>query len=1124
MVDVTASLGVSSLSAGVHSITAVYLDDANFTGSTSGVYSDTVTNSNTNVALGADVNPSVYGQPVTFTATVTNNGTTPSGTVIFTDGATVLDTATLNGSGVATFQTSGLNVGVHAVSGLYSGDANHNGSTSNVLSDTVNKAGTTTSVGADVNPSVYGQTVNFTATISVTSPGAGTPTGNVQFFDGATSLGTVAIGGNLNKPQAGLKSAIKSVTTQVVKGVKRTVVDVTASLGVSSLSAGVHSITAVYLDDANFTGSTSGVYSDTVTNSNTNVALGADVNPSVYGQPVTFTATVTNNGTTPSGTVIFMDGATVLDTATMNGSGVATFQTSALGVGGHAISGLYSGDANHNSSTSNVLSDTVNKAGTTTSVGADVNPSVYGQTVNFTATISVTSPGAGTPTGNVQFFDGATSLGTVAIGGANKPLAGLKSTMKVVKGTKRTVVDVTASLGVSSLSAGVHSITAVYLDDANFTGSTSGVYSDTVTNSNTNVALGADVNPSVYGQPVTFTATVTNNGTTPSGTVIFTDGATVLDTATLNGSGVATFQTSGLNVGVHAVSGLYSGDANHNGSTSNVLSDTVNKAGTTTSVGADVNPSVYGQTVNFTATISVTSPGAGTPTGNVQFFDGATSLGTVAIGGANKPLAGLKSTLKVVKGTKRTVVDVTASLGVSSLSAGVHSITAVYLDDANFTGSTSGVYSDTVTNSNTNVALGADVNPSVYGQPVTFTATVTNNGTTPGGTVIFTDGATVLDTATLNGSGVATFQTSGLSVGVHAVSGLYSGDANHNGSASNVLSDTVNKAGTTTSVGADVNPSVYGQTVNFTATISVTSPGAGTPTGNVQFFDGATSLGTVAIGGANKPLAGLKSTMKVVPSLVIGKRSTAGIPVVTAHLSLSTLSAGVHSITAVYLDDANFTGSTSGALSDTVNKVPTGTTLSANTTSSVFGVSDTLEASVVSLINPVSGVPTGTVIFVDGSTAIDTAILDGSGKAVFITSALAVGVHSITANYAGDANFTSSLSAALSDTIKLSTGVIGGKTGIPKEYALYQNYPNPFNPTTRLQFDIPQLSTVTLKVYNILGQEVATLVNHETMEPGVKVAQLNGSSLASGLYFYRITADGVNGKNFVSIKKMMLVK
>ncbi len=126
--------------------------------------------------------------------------------------------------------------------------------------------------------------------------------------------------------------------------------------------------------------------------------------------------------------------------------------------------------------------------------------------------------------------------------------------------------------------------------------------------------------------------------------------------------------------------------------------------------------------------------------------------------------------------------------------------------------------------------------------------------------------------------------------------------------------------------------------------------------------------------------------------------------------------------------------------------------------------------------------------------------------------------------YADDANFNPSVSAVSSDTVKLSTGVVGGKSGIPKEFALYQNYPNPFNPTTRLQFDIPQLSTVTLKVYNILGQEVATLVNHETMEPGVKVAQLDGSNLSSGLYFYRITADGVSGKSFVSIKKMMLVK
>jgi len=88
----------------------------------------------------------------------------------------------------------------------------------------------------------------------------------------------------------------------------------------------------------------------------------------------------------------------------------------------------------------------------------------------------------------------------------------------------------------------------------------------------------------------------------------------------------------------------------------------------------------------------------------------------------------------------------------------------------------------------------------------------------------------------------------------------------------------------------------------------------------------------------------------------------------------------------------------------------------------------------------------------------------------------------------------------------------------PKEFKLDQNFPNPFNPTTTIQYQLPADARVTLKVYDILGSEVATLVN-EGQEAGYKEVQFNGVNLASGMYIYRLTAD-----NYVSIKKMMLVK
>ncbi len=89
---------------------------------------------------------------------------------------------------------------------------------------------------------------------------------------------------------------------------------------------------------------------------------------------------------------------------------------------------------------------------------------------------------------------------------------------------------------------------------------------------------------------------------------------------------------------------------------------------------------------------------------------------------------------------------------------------------------------------------------------------------------------------------------------------------------------------------------------------------------------------------------------------------------------------------------------------------------------------------------------------------------------------------------------------------------------LPEGYSLSQNYPNPFNPSTEIAFSIPAQSNVELKVFNLLGQEVATLVN-QTMAPGSYTVDFNAAHLASGMYVYRLKAD-----NFVSTYKMVLMK
>jgi hypothetical protein len=88
----------------------------------------------------------------------------------------------------------------------------------------------------------------------------------------------------------------------------------------------------------------------------------------------------------------------------------------------------------------------------------------------------------------------------------------------------------------------------------------------------------------------------------------------------------------------------------------------------------------------------------------------------------------------------------------------------------------------------------------------------------------------------------------------------------------------------------------------------------------------------------------------------------------------------------------------------------------------------------------------------------------------------------------------------------------------PKTFELAQNYPDPFNPSTVIKYELPVASSVTLKIYDVLGREVATLVNENQIE-GIHVASFDGTRFASGIYFYRLTAPGVN-----QVKKMLLMK
>ncbi|MBA0086494.1 MAG: Ig-like domain repeat protein, partial [Acidobacteria bacterium Pan2503] len=623
----------AGLLGGTHSITVVYSGDANYTGSTSSALTETVNPASSTTSIAVSQNPATFGQAVTLTASVTPSigGDQASGAVTFYDGTTPLGAANLSNNS-AQFSVSPFAVGSHSLTAKYAGDANFAGSTSSVLSETVNQSSTTTTLVSNLNPAVFGQAVPFVATVQPASGGA--VTGSVTFYDGTNVLGTASVVNNNNQQNI-------------------------AQLTAAGLLGGTHSITAVYSGDANYTGSTSSALTETVNAASSTVSIATSQNPATFGQSITLTASVTPSisGDQASGTVTFYDGVTSLGAANLS-SNSAQLSVSNLAIGSHSITAKYAGDANFAGSTSPALSETVNPVTTTTALASSLNPASAGQGVAFTATVQA---GAGnSATGTVTFLDGSATLGTATLSSGS------------------------AQFTTSSLALGSHSITAVYGGSTNFASSTSAALSQTINQVTTTTTLVSGLNPAPAGQSVTFTATVqAGAGNSATGIVTFLDGSTTLDTAIVS-SGSAQFATSSLAPGSHSLSAVYGGSTDFAGSTSAVLTETVNQITTTTTLASSVNPALAGQSVTFTATVQA---GAGnSATGTITFLDGSTTLGTASVSNNS------------------------AQFTTTTLAAGSHAITAAYGGSTNFVGSTSSALTETVNQSSTTTTLVSSLN------------------------------------------------------------------------------------------------------------------------------------------------------------------------------------------------------------------------------------------------------------------------------------------------------------------------------------------------------------------------------------------------------------------------------
>jgi hypothetical protein len=453
----------------------------------------------------------VVGQSFTLSAAVNSKQGTPTGNVVFKQAGVPQATASLVGGVAQTTETAPATAGQYSFTALYTGDGTFGGSLSQRLLVSVSVASSTTVIASSDKNSKLGQSVTFTATVSPQFSGA--PTGTVAFYADGQPIGS----GVMSNGQA--------------------------SVSISTLTQGSHTIEADYSGDANFTTSL-GRVTQKVGTASSAVTLASSLNPAVYGQPVTLTATVTDSaGTAPTGTVVFSEAGTIYGSVALSG-GVAQLTLPQLLVGKHTIIAQYSGDTSDSPSKA-TLAEAIQGASSSTAITSGLNPSNYGQAIVFTATVTST---AGNPDGTVTFKNGSQALATVTLSGGQ------------------------AQLSVTTINAGAHTIKAIY-NGSNTYATSQNSLQQVVVAAPTTVTLTGSPNPASLGQSVTFTATVNCATATPVGAVTFKDGKTALGTATVV-NGQAQISTSLLTTGGHTLTAAYTGSANFSKS-SGTLSEAI---------------------------------------------------------------------------------------------------------------------------------------------------------------------------------------------------------------------------------------------------------------------------------------------------------------------------------------------------------------------------------------------------------------------------------------------------------------------------------------------------------------------------------------------------------------------
>jgi uncharacterized protein YceK len=494
-------------------------------------------------------------------------------------------------------------------------------------------------------------------------------------------------------------------------------------------------------------------------------------------------------------------------------------------------------------------------------------------------------------------------------------------------------------------------------------------YPATTSNCGTSETLTSSLNPATAGQNVTFTAQLTSTAGTPTGAVQFLDGTNPLSTQTVSGAGSASFTTNALTVGSHTITANYQPTGSFSASTASLV-EIINGETTGTVLTCQPNPIDIFGAAQLTATVTSAS---GTPTGSVSFNDNGALLATNAL------VAG------------------TATVTYTAPAAGTHTITATYSPTGPFAAS-SATCSEVVNPLPTTSTLTVAPATATYGSSVTLTATVAPvtlpGPSTPTGVVTFYNGASAVGTGTLAG-GVATLASVSLPGGSYNLTCVYGGSSIYATSNCNSVPVVIHAAPTALTLSSSANPAIYGSSVGFTVRLTVNGQSAG---------------------------AGNTIQLSINGQIVILTTDATGSAI---YYATGLLAPNSYPITASFAGTNDLLAS-SASLTQVITASPTSISLTGTPNPGDLNQPISLTATVSKPSSSSSStlLGSGSVFFYDGSTLLGSAPvaansppLTGSVTANFTASFSTLGVHNLTAVYAGDADFLTSTSAVFDETI-----------------------------------------------------------------------------------------------------------